>query len=110
MTGGKKKRGPGAAGAVLLAGAVCCWMGLVRVDRQIRSVTIHRSPPLWEVRAEGELRVYTVLGKSLEVDLGPVRGAAEELRMVLETPPAGVRVAMIAAEWFKGEPPRLPPP
>lgn len=48
-----KRRGPGPALAVLLAGMVCCWLGLVKVDRQIRAVTINRSPPLWETQAAG---------------------------------------------------------
>lgn len=89
----RKKRGPGPVLAILLAGAVCCWLGLVKVDRQIRAVTINRSPPLWETRAAGDDLRVTVLGRRLTLDLAPVRRAGEELVLLLETPPAPARAA-----------------
>lgn len=90
-----RRRGPWPAAAILLAGAVCCWTGLVQVDRQIRSVTIQQSPPLWETRLEGDVRSFTLLGRTARVDAGPLRRAGEELRLILETPPPAVRVAQV---------------
>ena len=98
----RKKRGPGPAAAILLAGMVCCWMGLVKVDRQIRAVTINQSPPLWERREEGDIVRVTVLGHGAAVDLGPARQAGKaiqtEAREVLETPGAPARMAMAFVE------------
>ncbi len=102
---GKKKRGrrgPGPVAAVLLTAAVCCWTGLVQVDRQIRAVTINQSPPLWERREEGDIVRVTVLGHGAAVDLGPARQAGKaiqtEAREVLETPGAPARMAMAFVE------------
>ena len=102
---GKKKRGrrgPGPVAAVLLTAAVCCWTGLVQVDRQIRAVTINQSPPLWERREEGDIDRVTVLGHGAAVDLGPARQAGKaiqtEAREVLETPGAPARMAMAFVE------------
>ena len=102
---GKKKRGrrgPVPVAAVLLTAAVCCWTGLVQVDRQIRAVTINQSPPLWERREEGDIVRVTVLGHGAEVDLGPARQAGKaiqtEAQEVLETPGAPARMAMAFVE------------
>ena len=96
--GRRKKRGPGPAAAIVLAAAVCCWTGLVRVDRQIRAVTINQSPPLWESREEGDLVQVTVLGHRMAVDLGPARRAGEaigaQLGEVARTPSAPARVLL----------------
>ena len=98
----RKKRGPGPAAAILLAGMVCCWMRLVKVDRQIRAVTINQSPPLWERREEGDIVRVTVLGHGAAVDLGPARQAGKaiqtEAQEVLETPGAPARMAMAFVE------------
>lgn len=98
----RKKRGPGPVAAILLAGMVCCWMGLVKVDRQIRAVTINQSPPLWERREEGDIVRVTVLGHGAAVDLGPARQAGKaiqtEAQEVLETPGAPARMAMAFVE------------
>lgn len=91
--GAPKKRGAGPVLCVLLAGVICCWLGLVKVDRQIRAVTINRSPPLWEARGAGEELWVTVLGRQVVLDLGPVLRAGEEFLLVWETPPAPARAA-----------------
>lgn len=90
--GAKKKRGPGPVLAILLAGAVSCWLGLVKVDRQIRAVTINQSPPLWETREEGETLTLTLLGHTAQLDLAPLRAAGEEFCRVLKTPSAPERL------------------
>ena len=107
---GKKKRGrrgPGPVAAVLLTAAVCCWTGLVQVDRQIRAVTINQSPPLWERREEGDIVRVTVLGHGAAVDLfdgmqsdkGQAGKAIQtEAQEVLETPGAPARMAMAFVE------------
>lgn len=77
---------------ILLAGMTACWMGLVKVDRQIRSVTINCSPPLWETKEEGELLTVTLMGKSVTVDLSPLREMGEGLERVLQTPSAPERI------------------
>lgn len=92
---GKRKRGIAPA-AVVLAGAVCCWTGLVKVDRQIRAVTINQSPPLWETREEGNILRVTLLGHEAELDLGPAREVGQavgaEVAQILQTPAAPERV------------------
>ena len=79
-----------------MAGAVCCWTGLVRVDRQIRAVTINQSPPLWEAREDGDLVFLTLMGNQAALDLGPVkrlgRMIGEEAVQILNTPAAPERV------------------
>lgn len=106
--GRKKKRGPGPVAAIVLAAAVCCWTGLVRVDRQIRAVTINQSPPLWESREEGDLVQVTVLGHRMAADLGPARRAGEaigaQLEEVAQTPSAPVRV-LLAVRSLAERPP-----
>lgn len=86
----------GPVAAVVLAGVVCCWTGLVKVDRQIRAVTINQSPPLWETKEEGDVVRFTLLGKEAELDLGPARQAGralgEEAVQVLHTPAAPERI------------------
>lgn len=90
--GAKKKRGPGPVLAILLAGAVSCWLGLVKVDRQIRAVTINQSPPLWETREEGETLTLTLLGHTAQLDLAPLWAAREEFCRILKTPSAPERL------------------
>ena len=98
----RRKRGPLPVLVILLAGVVSCWTGLVKVDRQIRAVTINQSPPLWERREEGDIVRVTVLGHGAAVDLGPARQAGKaiqtEAREVLETPGAPARMAMAFVE------------
>jgi len=89
----KKRRGPGPVIAVVLAGMISCWMGLVKVDRQIRSVTINQSPPLWESREEGDVLRVILLGRKMSVDLSPVKRAGETVGELLRTPPAPARLA-----------------
>ena len=94
---GKKKRGrrgPGPVAAVLLTAAVCCWTGLVQVDRQIRAVTINHSPPLWESQAAGDEVRLTILGRRVAVDLSPLQRVQKEAALLLETPPAPVRAVL----------------
>lgn len=89
----RKKRGPVPVIVILMVGAVSCWMGLVKVDRQIRAVTINQSPPLWESREEGDYWKVTLMGRPLELDISPLRRAGEVTAEVLETPSAPVRLA-----------------
>lgn len=100
----KRGRGIGPVVAVMLAGAACCWMGLVKVDRQIRAVTINQSPPLWEAREEGDLVFLTIMGQSAAFDLGPVKRAGqaigEEAVQILHTPSAPERVWRMVREGF----------
>lgn len=102
----KRGRGIGPAAAVVLAGAVCCWMGLVKVDRQIRAVTINQSPPLWETREEGDLVCLTLMGRSAELDLGPVKrlgqAIGEEALRIMNTPAAPERVWRMVREEIAG--------
>ncbi len=90
--GAPKKRGPGPVLAILLAGAVACWLGLVKVDRQIRAVTINQSPPLWETKEEGETLRLTLLGHTAQVNLSPLRAAKDEISLILQTPSAPERL------------------
>ena len=90
----RKKRGPGPVAAILLAGMVCCWMGLVKVDRQIRAVTINHSPPPWESQAAGDEVRLTILGRRVAVDLSPLQRVQKEAALLLETPPAPVRAVL----------------
>ena len=87
-----KKRGPGPVLAILLAGAVACWLGLVKVDRQIRAVTINQSPPLWETKEEGETLRLTLLGHTAQVNLSPLRAVKDEISLILQTPSAPERL------------------
>lgn len=102
----RKKRGIAPAAAVVLAGAVCCWMGLVKVDRQIRAVTINQSPPLWEAREEGDLLFLTLMGQSAAFDLGPVkqvsRAVSAEAVGILNTPAAPERVWRMVQKGIAG--------
>lgn len=92
--------------AVLLAGTVCCWIGLVKVDRQIRAVTINQSPPLWEAREDGDLVFLTIMGQSAAFDLGPVKrvgqAIGEEAVQILNTPAAPERVWRMVKEGMAG--------
>lgn len=96
----RKKRGTWPVPAILLAGAVCCWMGLVKVDRQIRAVTINQSPPLWEAREDGDMVFLTLMGQSAAFDLGPVKrvgqAIGEEALRIINTPAAPERVWRMA--------------
>lgn len=91
-----KKRGIWPVLVIFLTGAVCCWMGLVKVDRQIRAVTINQSPPLWEAREDGDMVFLTLMGQSAAFDLGPVKQAGrifgEEAARIINTPSAPERV------------------
>ena len=98
----RKKRGPGPVTAVVLAGMVSCWMGLVKVDRQIRAVTINQSPPLWESRGEGSRWRIIVMGEMVEVDLSPVEKAGETVMELLRTPTAPERLARGMWEALEG--------
>lgn len=88
--------------AVFLTGAVCCWTGLVKVDRQIRAVTINQSPPLWEAREEGDTVFLTLLGNQGSLDLEPVRRVGrmmgEEAVRILRTPAAPERMWKMVTE------------
>ncbi len=102
----RKKRGPGPVIAIVLAGMVCCWMGLVKVDRQIRAVTINQSPPLWESRGEGSRLEIILLGQRMELDFSPVERMGEAVVELVETPGAPVRLmrgAWEAAERALGD-------
>lgn len=103
----RRKRGPGPVIGILLLGMLSCWLGLVKVDRQIRAVTINQSPPLWETREEGEVLTLTLLGHSARVDLVPFRAAGEELSRILRTPSAPERLFLGLREAFPLPP--LPP-
>lgn len=96
----RKKRGIWPVLAIFLAGAVCCWMGLVKVDRQIRAVTINQSPPLWEAREDGDMVLLTLMGRQAAFDLGPVRQVCrvmvEEAVRIINTPAAPERVWRMA--------------
>lgn len=104
----RKKRGRGSArvAAVLLAGAVCCWTGLVKVDRRIRAVTINQSPPLWEAREDGDLVFLTLMGHQAAFDLGPVKQASrafgEEALRIIHTPAAPERMWRMVVSFSTG--------
>lgn len=104
---GKKQRGIGPVAAVVVTGAICCWTGLVRVDRQIRAVTINQSPPLWETREVGDVMEVTLLGRGIQLDLGPVRrtgrALGEEAVQILHTPAAPERLWQMAERVLPGE-------
>lgn len=106
--GKRKGRGKeaGRVAAVLLAGAVCCWMGLVKVDRRIRAVTINQSPPLWEAKEEGDLIYLTLMGSQAALELGPVKrlgqAIGEEAVQILNTPAAPERLWRMLREGMTG--------
>lgn len=102
----RKKRGTGRVAAVVLAAMVCCWTGLVKVDRQIRAVTINQSPPLWEAREEGDLVFLTLMGNQGSLDLGPVKQLGqmigEEAVQIINTPAAPERVWRMVKKGVAG--------
>ena len=106
MKAKRKKRGIGPVAAIFLAGAVCCWMGLVKVDRQIRAVTINQSPPLWEAREMGDTVWFTLMGRQGALDLGPAkqigRAIGEEAVRILNTPSAPERMWRMVWEEISG--------
>ncbi|MCI8653426.1 MAG: hypothetical protein HFF11_07025 [Angelakisella sp.] len=104
----RRKRGPLPVLVILLAGVVSCWTGLVKVDRQIRAVTINQSPPLWESRTQEDTLCVTLLGNRLELDLSPLRVVGEETGALIKTPPAPVR--LVLELWDQLEKALDPPP
>lgn len=100
----RKKRGMGPVAAVVMAGAVCCWMGLVKVDRQIRTVTINQSPPLWEAKEEGNMIFLTLMGQSAAFDFGPVKQVGQavsvEVVRIWNTPSAPERMWRMVQKGF----------
>ena len=64
----------------------------MKVDRQIRAVTINQSPPLWETKEEGETLRLTLLGHTAQVNLSPLRAVKDEISLILQTPSAPERL------------------